>query len=79
MIGQGKSLDETLTTVGMAVEGVKTCEAAYKLAQKMGVEMPITEQLYQVLFMNKEAKEAVEDLMLRNKTFESEEGYNKWL
>lgn len=79
MIGQGKSLDETLAAVGMAVEGVKTCEAAYELAGKVGVEMPITEQLYEVLFKGKDPQEAVADLMLRNKTFESEEGSNKWL
>ncbi|HZJ82249.1 MAG TPA: NAD(P)H-dependent glycerol-3-phosphate dehydrogenase [Clostridia bacterium] len=79
MIGQGKSLDETLASIGMAVEGVKTCEAAYSLAKIKGVEMPITEQLYEILFKDKNPKEAVEDLMLRNKTFESEEGFNKWL
>lgn len=79
MLGQGKSLDETLDTIGMAVEGVKTCEVAYELAEKVGVEMPITHQLYEVLFKGKDANEAVMDLMLRNKTFESEEGLNKWL
>lgn len=79
LIGQGKSLDETLTAIGMAVEGVKTCEAAFELAKKVGVEMPITEQLYRVLFEGMDAKEAVAQLMLRSKTFESEEGSNKWL
>lgn len=43
LIGQGKTLDEALNTVGMAVEGVKTCQAAYELAKKLDVEMPITE------------------------------------
>ena len=79
LIGQGKTLDEALNTVGMAVEGVKTCHAAYELAKRLDVEMPITEQLYYVLFEGKSAEEAVEDLMLRSKTFESEEGINKWL
>jgi len=79
LIGQGKTLDEALNTVGMAVEGVKTCQAAYELAKRLGVEMPITEQLYYVLFEGKSPEEAVEDLMLRSKTFESEEGLNNWL
>ena len=79
LIGQGKSVHDTINTIGMAVEGVKTCQAAHELAKKVGVEMPITEQLYYVLFEGKNPKEAVEDLMLRNKTFESEEGLNKWL
>jgi len=77
LIGQGKTLDEALNTVGMAVEGVKTCQAAYELAKKLDVEMPITEQLYQVLFKGKSPEEAVKDLMLRSKTFESEEGLNQ--
>jgi len=63
----------------MAVEGVKTCEAAHELAEKMGVEMPITEELYKVLFHGKDPREGVENLMLRNRTFESEEGTNSWL
>lgn len=79
LIGQGKSVHDTINTIGMAVEGVKACQAAHELAKKVGVEMPITEQLYYVLFEGKNPKEAVEDLMLRNKTFESEEGLNKWL
>ena len=73
----GKTLDEALNTVGMAVEGVKTCQAAYKLAKRLDVEMPITEQLYYSTFEEKSPEEAVEDLMLRSKTFESEEGLNQ--
>lgn len=79
LIGQEKTLDEALNTIGMAVEGVKTCQAAYKLAKRLDVEMPITEQLYQVLFKGKSPEEAVKDLMQRSKTFESEEGLNQWL
>ncbi|NLJ39996.1 MAG: NAD(P)H-dependent glycerol-3-phosphate dehydrogenase [Clostridiales bacterium] len=79
MLGSGKSLDETLAAVGMAVEGVYTCEAAYGLARKMGVEMPITEQLYKILFEGKEPEEAVRGLMLRDRTYETEMGPDKWL
>lgn len=73
MIGEGKSLEKTLEAVGMVVEGVKTCEAAYELSKTLNIEMPITEQLYKVLFEGKDARSAVVDLMLRNKTHESED------
>ncbi|GIQ71040.1 NAD(P)H-dependent glycerol-3-phosphate dehydrogenase [Xylanibacillus composti] len=73
MLGQGQTLDEVLSTMGMVVEGVKTTRAAYLLSRKHGVEMPIAEQLYQVLFENKPPREAVEALMGRGRTNEMEE------
>jgi glycerol-3-phosphate dehydrogenase (NAD(P)+) len=57
----------------MVVEGVTTCKAAYQLANKHGISMPITEQLYHVLFEGKHPKEAVSELMLRSRTHEIEE------
>ena len=83
LLGQGKPLKEVLQAVGMVVEGVDTCKAAYELAQQLGVEMPITEQLYQILFKGKDPALAVNELMLRDKTHESEDAVNqinmKWL
>lgn len=73
MLAQGKSLSEVMTSMGMVVEGIKTTQSAYALAKLHGVEMPITTQLYQVLFQNKEPREAVIDLMSRDKTQEIEE------
>lgn len=70
LIGQGYSADEAIGKVKMVVEGIKTTRAAYILAQKLDIEMPITFQAYEVLFNNKNAKEAVDDLMTRDKTFE---------
>jgi glycerol-3-phosphate dehydrogenase (NAD(P)+) len=49
----------------MVAEGVKTTESAYHLAQKLGVEMPITEQVYQVLYKDKTPHQAMMDLMTR--------------
>jgi glycerol-3-phosphate dehydrogenase (NAD(P)+) len=72
LIGQGKSTEEALTQIGMVVEGVKTCKAAYELAQSLNIEMPITEQLYRILYGGKDPASAVDDLMLRDKTHESE-------
>ncbi|MBO4953947.1 MAG: NAD(P)H-dependent glycerol-3-phosphate dehydrogenase [Clostridia bacterium] len=72
LIGQGKSLEETLAEVKMVVEGVKTTEAAYALAKKMGIEMPIVEQMYAVLFEGHDPKTAAQELMQREKKSEYE-------
>ncbi len=72
-IGKGKSVEEAMDSVKMVVEGVRTTRAAFAMAKKFGVEMPITEQSYLVLFEGKNPKEAVVDLMMRSKTHELEE------
>lgn len=73
LIGKGKTLEQALKEVHMVVEGVNTTRAAYQLAQRYEVEMPIVNQAYQVLFEHKEPQEAVVDLMMRSKTHEMEE------
>jgi glycerol-3-phosphate dehydrogenase (NAD(P)+) len=73
LLGKGKSLDEVLENMGMVVEGVRTTKAAYQLAEKMNVEMPITTALYNVLFNGKDPKAAVDSLMSRVKTHEMED------
>ncbi|MCT8138880.1 NAD(P)H-dependent glycerol-3-phosphate dehydrogenase [Anaerobacillus sp. CMMVII] len=73
LLGQGQSLDEVLENMGMAVEGVRTTKAAYQLAIREGVEMPITTVLYDVLFNNKQPQVAVDELMGRVKTHEVED------
>jgi glycerol-3-phosphate dehydrogenase (NAD(P)+) len=65
LIGKGRKLPDILSEMKMVAEGVKTAEAAYALAKKHGVEMPITEQVYRVLYENKSPKDAVMDLMTR--------------
>lgn len=70
MLSQGKTIQEILDDMGMVVEGIKTTKTAYTIAQKLKVEMPITEQLHQVLFANKEPLLAVQELMRRGKTGE---------
>lgn len=72
MLGQGKSLEEVLENMGMAVEGVRTTKAAYQLALHEGVDMPITSVLYDVLFNKKQPHVAVDELMGRVKTHEVE-------
>jgi len=73
MLAQGLPLAEVLERMGMVVEGVRTTESAYKLAERYGVEMPITAQLHAVLFKGKSPKQAVLDLMSRDRTHEIEE------
>ncbi len=69
-LGRGKSLDEALAEVKMVVEGVRTTRAAGRLAQGLSVEMPITEQIHQVLFEGLTPAVAVKRLMTRGKTRE---------
>lgn len=64
-LGQGKTVEQALADVKQVAEGIPTCKAAYALAASLGVSVPITEQLYQVLFEGKSPTAAVSDLMLR--------------
>jgi glycerol-3-phosphate dehydrogenase (NAD(P)+) len=64
-LGQGKKLAEVLAGMTQVAEGVKTTKSAYDLANKLGVEMPITHVMYQVLYEDRPAKDAVIDLMGR--------------
>jgi glycerol-3-phosphate dehydrogenase (NAD(P)+) len=74
LIGQGVSPDEAVERVG-TVEGYTCTKNAHELAQKLGVEMPITEQLYSVLFENKPAANSVSALMDRPKKQETEKDF----
>src|SRR5690554_1312544 len=65
-IGSGKNLQETLASMTMVVEGVRSCEAAYQLANELDIEMPITFAVYDVIFNEKEPKEVIKELMQRN-------------
>lgn len=70
LIGQGYTMQAAMDEVKMVVEGVYSAKAAVGLAQKYQVEMPIIEQVNQVLFAGKPAAEAVRDLMIRDKKIE---------
>lgn len=73
LLSQGKKLEEILSEMGMVVEGITTTQTAFELSRKYEVEMPITDQLFQVLFHGKDPNQAVSDLMNRGKTGELEE------
>lgn len=65
MIGEGVEPAKAIEDIGMVVEGITTAEAAYDMAQKCGIEMPITECIYKVIHGELDAKAAVEALMNR--------------
>lgn len=65
-IGSGKSYDEAMSEMTMVVEGVKATSAAHKLMSRYNIEMPITEQVYEVIYNAKPPGEALHDLMTRD-------------
>ena len=69
LIGQGVSPEEAVKRVG-TVEGYFCCKAAYDLSRKLGVEMPITEQLNEILFHGGDVREALTELMNRPQVYE---------
>lgn len=73
LIGQGKTMQEAMDEVKMVVEGVNSAKAAKTLAEKYGIDMPIVQEVNQVLFEGKTAREALADLMLRDKKIEHPE------
>lgn len=70
-LGKGRTLDEILGEMNMVAEGVKTAQSVHGLAQKIGVEMPICEKVYEVLYENKKAHDALAELMARELKRES--------
>lgn len=70
LIGQGRSCEEAMAEVKMVVEGVHSARAAMELAKKYNVQLPIIEQVNQILFEGKSAEQAVKELMLRDKKIE---------
>lgn len=72
LMGQGKTLDETLKEVGMVVEGVNALKAAKELMQKYQVELPIIEAVYKVVYDGIPAKEVVLELFSRKTKHETE-------
>ena len=72
LIGKGYSMQKAMDEVQMVVEGVYSARAGLALAERYQVQVPIISEVNQVLFEGKSAREAVQDLMLRDKTAESQ-------
>lgn len=75
LIGRGMTAEQARQEVKMVVEGIKTCDAAYHLAKKYNVDMPIVNEAYKILFENKAANDAVLDLMCRSEKREDDYYY----
>ena len=69
-IAKGEKLKSIVKKMQMVAEGISTTKAAYALSKKYRVEMPITKEIYHVLYKNKSPKKAVRDLMLRKRKAE---------
>jgi glycerol-3-phosphate dehydrogenase (NAD(P)+) len=69
-LGKGESVDAAIESIGQVVEGFRNTKEVYLLAQRAGVEMPITEQIYKVLYENKDMKEAAMALLGREQRAE---------
>lgn len=67
MLGQGRNAEEAIAEIGQVVEGFYNTKEAYLLAQKQGVEMPIVEQIYQMLFCGKNAADVAKTLLGRER------------
>ncbi len=70
LIGQGKSLEETKKEVGMVIESIDNIDVAYELCKLHKIEMPIVETVYKVIYENLSPKDAVIELMTRDKKCE---------
>lgn len=67
LLGQGKGVDEAIQAIGQVVEGYRNAKEVFNLAKRVGVEMPITEQIFQVLYQGKNVKLAAQDLLGRER------------
>ena len=70
LIGQGKSLEEAKKEVGMVIESIDNIEVAYELCKLHNVDMPIVETVYKVIYEKLDPREAVQNLMTRDKKSE---------
>jgi glycerol-3-phosphate dehydrogenase (NAD(P)+) len=64
-IAEGVGVDEIIFGMKMVAEGIKTSQSAYGLAKRMNIEMPITKEVYNVIYKGKDPRKAVKDLMSR--------------
>ena len=72
-LGQGRRLSELLEELGQVAEGVITTRTAWELAQSESVDMPITEQMYRLMYEDKPVQQVVRDLLGRER--KAERGY----
>lgn len=71
-VGMGMALEEVTRSMRMVAEGIKTARSAYELSERMGVAMPITREVYRILYEGRDPRDAVRELMLRDLKAERE-------
>ena len=72
LIGQGKDAQTAMKEVGAVVEGYYAAKSAYELGKAKGINMPITEAAYKVLYEGADVRQAVQSLLTRERKPESE-------
>ena len=73
LIGKGMKTDDVIKEIGMVVEGIKTTKSVFELAEKHKVEMPITKEIYGVIYNGNDVRQSVNNLMIRDKKHEMED------
>lgn len=71
-LGKGRSIEEITGSMKMVAEGVKTAISVHQLVEKTGIEMPISEKVYEIIYEGKSARKGVVELMTRSLKSESE-------
>ena len=75
MLGQGKKIDDILNELGSVAEGVKTSKAVCDLAEKLGLEVPVSSAMYEAVYTDITPQEVLSKLM--NRKLKEEERYDK--
>lgn len=70
-LGAGKSVEQAVEEIGQVVEGVKTAEEVWRLSRRLGVEMPIAEQVYGIIHQGRDPNQSVRDLLSREQKHET--------
>jgi glycerol-3-phosphate dehydrogenase (NAD(P)+) len=65
-LGRGEKLEQIVSSMRTVAEGIRTTDATVELARRHGIEMPITEQMYQMFRQDKPPQEAIRELMERS-------------
>jgi len=73
MLGEGKTLDETIAAMNQVAEGVPNAKSVHELAEKLGVRAPLIEQVYAILYQDKPTRQALQDLLSRDPRPEAED------
>jgi glycerol-3-phosphate dehydrogenase (NAD(P)+) len=69
-LGKGRKIDEIIGSMTMVAEGVKNCESLFHLSKDIGVEMPLTEELYKIIYKKANLKDSIKTLLGRKEKYE---------